>query len=236
MAFPRGRTRAATGGASSGRGGGRGGMFGGGPSADFVPVPKERRGQTIRRILVFFAPYRFQVAIVLGAILATSFIGLINPILLKLLIDVAIPQQDFCLLNLFVGLMIILPIITGLIGVGQSYLNNVIGQNVMQDLRGALYAHLQSMPLRFFTETRTGEIQSRLANDVGGVQAVVTDTAASRHQQHRRRHQHDRRDVVHRLAADPAVARPHAVLHVPDVPGRQGPPRGLDRDPEASPS
>ena len=75
--------------------------------------------------------------------------------------------------------MIVLPIITGLIGVGQSYLNNVIGQNVMQDLRGALYAHLQSMPLRFFTETRTGEIQSRLANDVGGVQAVVTDTASS---------------------------------------------------------
>ena len=75
--------------------------------------------------------------------------------------------------------MIILPIVSGLIGVGQSYLNNVIGQRVMQDLRGALYAHLQSMPLRFFTETRTGEIQSRLANDVGGVQAVVTDTASS---------------------------------------------------------
>ena len=75
--------------------------------------------------------------------------------------------------------MIVLPIVTGLIGVGQSYLNNVIGQNVMQDLRGALYAHLQRMPLRFFTETRTGEIQSRLANDVGGVQSVVTDTASS---------------------------------------------------------
>jgi ATP-binding cassette subfamily B protein len=179
MAFPRGRTRAATGGTASGRGGGRGGMFGSGPAADFVPVPPERRGQTIRRILVFFAPYRFQVAIVLGAILATSFLGLINPILLKMLIDVAIPEQDFYLLNVFVALMIILPIITGLIGVGQSYLNNVIGQNVMQDLRGALYAHLQAMPLRFFTETRTGEIQSRLSNDVGGVQAVVTDTAAS---------------------------------------------------------
>ena len=75
--------------------------------------------------------------------------------------------------------MIVLPIVTGLIGVGQTYLNNVIGQHVMQDLRGALYAHLQRMPLRFFTETRTGEIQSRLANDVGGVQAVVTDTASS---------------------------------------------------------
>ena len=75
--------------------------------------------------------------------------------------------------------MIVLPIISGLIGVGQSYLNNVIGQSVMQDLRTALYTHLQAMPLRFFTETKTGEIQSRLANDVGGIQSVVTDTAAS---------------------------------------------------------
>jgi ATP-binding cassette subfamily B protein len=146
---------------------------------DAAPIPKERRGRTIRRIVAFFGPYRRQVAVVLIAILFTSFIGLINPILLKLLIDIAIPQRDFGLLNLFVGLMIALPIISGLIGVGQSYLNNVIGQSVMQDLRTALYAHLQKMPLRFFTETKTGEIQSRLANDVGGVQSVVTDTAAS---------------------------------------------------------
>ena len=174
MGFARGRTRSATGGAVGG-----GGRIFGGPRDDFVPVPKERRGQTIRRILVFFRPYRAQIAIVLAAILLTSFIGLINPYLLKLLIDVAIPQKDLFLLTVYVGLMIILPIISGLIGVGQSYLNNVIGQNVMQDLRSALYTHLQAMPLRFFTETRTGEIQSRLANDVGGVQSVVTDTASS---------------------------------------------------------
>jgi ATP-binding cassette, subfamily B, bacterial len=183
MSFPRGGMRQATGGMGRGGrgtgGGGMGGFWGGGPAADFEPVPKERRGRTIRRILKFFGPYKPQIAVVLIAILLTSFIGLINPYLLKLLIDVAIPQQDFGLLNLYVGLMIALPIVSGLIGVGQSYLNNVIGQNVMQDLRGALYAHLQSMPLRFFTETRTGEIQSRLANDVGGVQAVVTDTASS---------------------------------------------------------
>ena len=102
-----------------------------------------------------------------------------NPLLLGVLLDEVIIGGDYEKLNLYVGLMIVLPILTGLIGVGQSYLNNVIGQNVMQDLRGALYAHLQSMPLRFFTETRTGEIQSRLANDVGGVQSVVTDTASS---------------------------------------------------------
>ncbi|HEV2005761.1 MAG TPA: ABC transporter ATP-binding protein, partial [Candidatus Limnocylindrales bacterium] len=149
------------------------------PPVEPNPVPKERRGRTIRRIAAFFRPYRGRVTVVLAAILLTSFIGLVNPILLKLLIDVAIPQRDWGLLNLFVGLMIVLPIISGLIGVGQSYLNNIIGQSVMHDLRTALYAHLQKMPLRFFTDTKTGEIQSRLANDVGGVQSVVTDTAAS---------------------------------------------------------
>jgi ATP-binding cassette subfamily B protein len=149
------------------------------PQEAFERVPKERRGRTLRRMVAFFKPYKAQVAVVLAAILLTSFIGLINPILLKLLIDIAIPQRDWGLLNLFVGLMIVLPIVSGLIGVGQSYLNNVIGQSVMHDLRTALYAHLQKMPLRFFTETRTGEIQSRLANDVGGIQSVVTDTAAS---------------------------------------------------------
>jgi ATP-binding cassette subfamily B protein len=182
MSFPRGGTRAVTGGVGrggAGTGGGRGGFFGRGPARDFTPVPKERRARTMRQILHFFSPYKFPIAVVLFAIVVTSLIGLVNPILLKLLIDVAIPQKDWLLLNLFVILMIVLPIVTGLIGVGQTYLNNLIGQHVMQDLRSALYAHLQSMPLRFFTETRTGEIQSRLANDVGGVQSVVTDTAGS---------------------------------------------------------
>ncbi len=155
-----------------------GGMWGG-PSTDFVPVPKERRGRTIRRIVAFFRPYRIQVFVVLMAILVTSFLGLINPLLLGVLIDQVIVGKNYENLNLYVGLMIVIPIVSGLIGVGQSYLNNVVGQNVMQDLRSALYLHLQRMPLRFFTETRTGEIQSRLANDVGGIQAVVTDTASS---------------------------------------------------------
>src|SRR3954471_587522 len=175
MGFPRGQTRTATGGAV----GGGGGRMGRGASGDYEPIPKERRARTLRRIAAFFTPYKLQVVVVLVAILTTSLIGLVNPILLGLLLDQVIIGQDYSKLNLYVGLMIVLPIITGLIGVGQSYLNNVIGQNVMQDLRGALYAHLQGMPLRFFTETRTGEIQSRLANDIGGVHAVVTDTASS---------------------------------------------------------
>ncbi len=145
----------------------------------YPPMPRERRYRTARKIVAFFVPYRTEVYVVLGAILVTSFLGVINPILLKLLIDVAIGHLDFGLLNLFVILMITIPIISSLIGVGQSYLNNKVGQSVMRDLRHALYSHLQAMPLRFFTETRTGEIQSRLSNDVGGIQSVVTDTAAS---------------------------------------------------------
>ncbi len=153
------------------------GPFGGGelPPA----MPPERRRRTFTRIVAFFGPYRRQVAVVVGAILITSLLGVVNPILLKLLTDEVIIGRDYTNLALFVGLMIATPIVSGLIGVGQTYLNNTIGQSVMQDLRNALYAHLQRLPLRFFTETRTGEIQSRLANDVGGVQAVVTDTATS---------------------------------------------------------
>lgn len=149
------------------------------PDDSFVPVPRERRARTVRRVVAFFEPYRRQVGVVLVAIVITSLLGIVNPILLKLLIDDAIPNLDFSRLNLYVGLMIAIPITSGLVGVGQAYLSNIVGQRVMADLRAALYLHLQRMPLRFFTATRTGEIQSRLANDVGGVQGVVTDTASS---------------------------------------------------------
>jgi ATP-binding cassette, subfamily B, bacterial len=169
----------ARGSSGTGRGSGRGPGRLTPPSDDFVPVPRERRSRTIRRVVSFFRPYRLPVVVVLVAILATSLLGLINPYLLKLLIDNVIVGQQYDKLNLYVALMITVPIVSGLIGVGQSYLNNIIGQSVMQDLRNALYAHLQRLPLRFFTATRTGEIQSRLANDVGGVQSVVTDTASS---------------------------------------------------------
>ena len=164
-------------GSTGGQGGS--GRFARSIGADVTPIPPERRARTVRRIAAFFGPYRPQVAVVVVAILATSLLGLINPLLLGKLLDEVIIGRNFERLNLYVGLMIGIPILTGLLGVGQAYLNNVVGQNVMQDLRNALYAHLQRLPLRFFTETRTGEIQSRLANDVGGVQQVVTDTAAN---------------------------------------------------------
>jgi ATP-binding cassette subfamily B protein len=155
---------------------GRGSSF---SSGDFERVPKERRGETFWRMAGFFRPYRAQVLVVMVSIIFTSVLGVITPYLLKALLDVAIPEQDFQLLNMLVVAMIAIPVISGFVGVGQTYVNNRVGQAVMQDLRDAVYAHLQKMPLRFFTETRTGEIQSRLANDVGGVQSVVTDTASS---------------------------------------------------------
>ncbi len=156
----------------------RGGPWGGGPDPDLTRRPGSDR-RTVSRIAAFFGPYRSRLAIIGVAILVSVSIGVVNPILLKLIIDNLLGPKDLGLLYLECGLMIVLPIVTSLIGVGQSYLSNVVGQNVMNDLRLALYRHLQWMPLRFFTETRTGEIQSRVGNDVNGVQSVVTDTAAS---------------------------------------------------------
>jgi ATP-binding cassette, subfamily B, bacterial len=135
--------------------------------------------RTLRQIADFFRPYRGRLLLIAAVILVSVSIGVINPILLKLVIDNLLGPKDLQLLYVQCGLMIVLPFISSGLGVWQSYLSNVVGQRVMDDLRLALYTHLQWMPLRFFTETRTGEIQSRIGNDVNGVQSVVTDTAAS---------------------------------------------------------
>jgi ATP-binding cassette subfamily B protein len=160
-----------------GGGGGWGRGFGS-PEPDLTRRPGMER-QTLRRIAGFFRPYRARLGLIAALILLTVSIGVVNPILLKLIIDNLTGPQDLGLLWIQAGLMIVLPIVTSGLGVWQSYLSNVVGQRVMDDLRLALYRHLQWMPLRFFTETRTGEIQSRISNDVGGVQSVVTDTASS---------------------------------------------------------
>ncbi|MDQ3963630.1 MAG: ABC transporter ATP-binding protein/permease [Actinomycetota bacterium] len=142
------------------------------------------RPGTFRRIVATFKPYRRQVGLVGVLILVTSGLGLINPLLIRVVLDDAIfgggtTEERRQLLFWVVGIMIVTPIVTGALGLWQTYTNNLVGQHVMQDLRNSLYAHLQHMPLKFFTSTRTGEIQSRLSNDVGGVQGVLTDTASS---------------------------------------------------------
>src|SRR5437660_10940800 len=135
--------------------------------------------RTLRRVAAAFTPYKIQIVLVLIAILLTTVLGLVNPFMIQFIFDDAIGKGNEKLLIILVSIMIIMPIITGLTGVGQTYLNNVIGQQVMRDFRNNLHEHLQSMSLRFFTSTRTGELQSRLSKDVGGVQAVVTNTATS---------------------------------------------------------
>jgi ATP-binding cassette subfamily B protein len=156
----------------------RGGRWHGGEGPDLTARPGHAP-RTLRRIAGFFGPYRARLGLIAALIVLSVSIGVVNPILLKLIIDNLLGPQDLGLLYLQTGLMIVLPIISSLIGVFQSFQSNVVGQRVMDDLRLALYSHLQWMPLRFFTETRTGEIQSRIGNDVNGVQSVVTDTAAS---------------------------------------------------------
>jgi ATP-binding cassette, subfamily B, bacterial len=143
---------------------------------------QEPRARLVGRIVRLFRPYRGRTALILVSILVTSGLGIVNPLLIQVVFDDALfppGGPDLGLLYVLVGVMIAIPIVSGVLGVGQTYLTNVVGNRVMQDLRDRLYAHLQSMPLAFFTGTRTGEIQSRLANDVGGVQTVVTSTASS---------------------------------------------------------
>ena len=145
-----------------------------------------------------------------------------------------------CACSLFVALMIVVPIVSGLIGVGQSYLNNVVGQRVMQDLRNALYTHLQRC--RCASSPRRAPARSRAASP-------TTSVASRRSSPTRRapfanlvdRHLDRRGDDLHRLAADAAVARSVAVLHVPDLSRRQGPPRASrsrprSRSPTSPPS
>jgi len=132
-----------------------------------------------RRIAALFHPYRGRLTAVLLLIALSSGISMISPFLLRDVLDTAIPRSENGLLIALVAGMIGVSIATGVLGVGQTWLTNVVGQRVMHDLRTQVYRHLQRLSLAFFTRTRTGEIQSRIANDIGGVQNVLTTTAAS---------------------------------------------------------
>jgi ATP-binding cassette, subfamily B, bacterial len=137
---------------------------------------------TARRVVPLFRPYRAQVAAVVGLIVVTSTIGIINPLLIQVVFNEALfvpGGPNLQLLVILVAIMAVVPIVNGAIGILQTYETTRVGQQVMRDLRDRLYSHLQTLPLAFFTDTKTGEIQSRLANDVGGVQSVVTTTAST---------------------------------------------------------
>src|SRR5262245_27736846 len=143
------------------------------------PADPAVRKANFRRIVSLFRAYRVRLAVVCTLIFFSAGIGVISPFLLREVLDVAIPGENMRLLSLLVAGMIAISVITGVLAVWQTLLSNQVGQSVMHDLRTQVYRHLQRLSLAFFTRTRTGEVQSRIANDIGGIENVVTSTATS---------------------------------------------------------
>ncbi|MFI0731608.1 ABC transporter ATP-binding protein [Streptomyces sp. NPDC021225] len=133
----------------------------------------------LRRILGLFRPYRGRLALVGLLVAASALVSVASPFLLREILDTAIPDRRTGLLTLLALGMIAAAVVTSVFGVLQTLISTTVGQRVMHDLRTAVYDRLQRMPLAFFTRTRTGEVQSRIANDIGGMQATVTSTATS---------------------------------------------------------
>jgi len=150
------------------------------------PTPETRaeeaeqaRRVSLRRIARLFRPHRGPLAVVVAVIVASSIVALASPFLLRAVIDDALPRRDVRLLALLAGGMITVAAITSALGVVQTWISTGVGQRVMHRLRTDVFAHLQRQSLGFFTRTRTGEVQSRITNDIGGMQTVVTSTATS---------------------------------------------------------
>ncbi|GGQ13276.1 multidrug ABC transporter ATP-binding protein [Streptomyces pseudogriseolus] len=143
------------------------------------PAEAEQEPRQVRRILRLFRPYRGRLAIVGLLVGASSLVSVASPFLLKAILDVALPEGRTGLLSLLALGMILSAVLTSVFGVLQTLISTTVGQRVMHDLRAAVYGRLQRMSLAFFTRTRTGEVQSRIANDIGGMQATVTSTATS---------------------------------------------------------
>src|SRR5450432_3489817 len=135
--------------------------------------------QLIRRVLGYARPHRTKIILVLFTILSTSLLGLVTPLLFGKLIDDALPNKNVRLLDALAFGIIAIPLFNGAIAVLQRYLNASIGENVILELRIALFAHLQHMSMRFFTNTKTGELMSRLNNDVVGAQTAISGTLVS---------------------------------------------------------
>jgi len=142
------------------------------------PADPALRQANLRRIGSLFAPYRLRLGGLLLLIVASAALGVVPAFLLKRVLE-AIGHNDTASLSLAAGGMIAIAVATGVLGVIQTLMSNQVGQRVMHDLRAAVFRHLQKLSLAFFTRTRTGEVQSRISNDIGGVQNVVTNTATS---------------------------------------------------------
>ncbi|NKX50883.1 ABC transporter ATP-binding protein, partial [Arthrobacter deserti] len=133
----------------------------------------------LRRTAGLFAAYRWQLVLVTAIIVASSAASMASPFLLRAVVDTALPERDLHLLALLTGGMLAVALATAVFGIVQSWISTRIGQQVMHRLCSDVFTHLQRQSVGFFTRTRSGEIQSRITNDIGGMQAVVTSTAAS---------------------------------------------------------
>ncbi|HEY2984470.1 MAG TPA: ABC transporter ATP-binding protein [Jatrophihabitantaceae bacterium] len=133
----------------------------------------------VGRVARLFAPYRWWVAALVLVATLQGVTGVASPVLLREIIDRALPERSAALVSWLAGGMIAAAAANAMLGVASTWLSNVIGQRVMHDLRVSVYEHLQRMSLRFFTRTRAGDLQSRIANDVGGVDNVISNTAGS---------------------------------------------------------
>ena len=134
---------------------------------------------SLGRIGRLFIPYKWPLAIVTAIIAASSIVGLASPFLLRAVIDTALPERNVRLLVLLVAGMVAVAAVTSAFGVVQTWISTKVGQHVMHELRTSVFAHLQRQSIAFFTRTRTGEVQSRISNDIGGMESVVTSTATS---------------------------------------------------------
>ncbi len=139
-------------------------------------TPKVKRRVNWKRMGALFAPYWRQQALVLACIVVVSAIGLVPGFIIAHIIDAAIPHHNLTELGIDVGIILSSALIAAGIGVLQGYLNSVVGEGIMRDIRTSLVAHLHRMPLNFFTGTKTGEIMNRVSNDVDNVDNVVTGT------------------------------------------------------------
>ena len=139
----------------------------------------QAREVSLRRIGRLFGPYRWQLAVVTAIIVASSLVGLASPFLLRAIIDTALPDRNVRLLAWLVLAMVAVAAITSAFGVVQTWISTKVGQQVMHGLRTSVFGHLQRQSIAFFTRTRTGEVQSRITNDIGGMESVVTSTATS---------------------------------------------------------
>lgn len=139
----------------------------------------QAREVSLRRIGALFRPYRWPLTVVTAIIVASSVVSMASPFLLRSVIDTALPDRNLALLGWLVAGMIAVAAITAALGVIQTWISTRIGQQVMHRLRTDVFSHLQRQSIAFFTRTRTGEVQSRITNDIGGMQSVVTSTATS---------------------------------------------------------